>query len=124
MAQMSSKLKAKRRLRRKRHVRHHVSGTPARPRMSVYRSVAHIYVQLIDDEGGNTICAASTMDKEVRDSLSTKGNCDAAKAVGAKLAERAQAAGLKSVVFDRNGFKYHGRVKALADAAREGGLEF
>lgn len=124
MAQMSAKLKAKRRVRRKRHIRRKVSGTQGRPRMSVYRSVAHIYVQLIDDEAGRTLCAASTVDKELKGSVSGTGNCDAAKAVGQKIAERAQAAGFKQVVFDRNGFKYHGRVKALAEAAREGGMEF
>ena len=124
MAQVSAKLKAKRRLRRKRHIRRSVSGTQARPRMSVFRSVAHIYVQVVDDEAGHTLCSASTLEKDVRGSISSAGNCDAAKVVGAKIAERAGAAGLSRVVFDRNGFKYHGRVKALADAAREGGTEF
>lgn len=124
MAQMSAKLKAKRRLRRKRHIRRNVNGTLVRPRMSVFRSVTHIYVQLVDDEAGHTLCSASTLEKELRGAVSSTGNCDAAKAVGAKIAERAGVAGVKKVVFDRNGFKYHGRVKALADAAREGGVEF
>ncbi|MAG57562.1 MAG: 50S ribosomal protein L18 [Planctomycetes bacterium] len=126
MAQMSPQLKAKRRLRRKRHIRRKVSGSSLRPRMSVFRSLSHIYVQVIDDESGRTLCASSTCDKEVREGLAGKfgGNQDAAKVVGGKIAERATAAGLKQVIFDRNGFKYHGRVKALAEAAREGGLEF
>ena len=124
MAQMSTKLKAKRRLRRKRHIRHNVQGTASRPRMSVFRSVGHIYVQLIDDEAGRTLCQANTLDKDIRGDLKSGGNCDGAKIVGKAIAERATAAGVKKVVFDRNGFKYHGRVKALADAAREAGLEF
>ena len=124
MAQMSAKLKAKRRLRRKRHIRRNVSGTQARPRMSVFRSVAHIYVQLVDDEAGHTLCSASTLETDLRGAVPSTGNCGAAKAVGEKIAARAGVAGVKQVVFDRNVFKYNGRVKALADAAREGGMEF
>jgi large subunit ribosomal protein L18 len=124
MAQMSSQLKARRRLRRKRHIRHQVRGTIERPRMTVYRSRAHCYAQIIDDETGRTLCAAGTLDKDIRGALKGSGNCDAAKAIGKAVAERALAAGIKKVVFDRNAFKYHGRVKALAEAAREAGLEF
>lgn len=124
MASSGPKQNAARRLRRKRHIRRSLSGNPERPRMSVFRSNLHVYVQVIDDEAGRTLCAASTVDKDVRGDLSATGNCDAAKVVGSKIAERAKAAGVSKVVFDRNGFKYHGRVKALADAAREAGLEF
>ena len=94
----------------------------ARPRLSIHRSGRHIYAQVIDDEAGRTIAAASTLDKDVRGS--TGATADAAASVGKRVAERATAAGIKAVVFDRGGFLFHGRVKALADAAREGGLEF
>jgi large subunit ribosomal protein L18 len=94
----------------------------SRPRLSVHRSGRHIYAQIIDDEAGRTIAAASTLDKDVRGS--TGATSEAAASVGKRVAERATAAGVKSVVFDRGGFLFHGRVKALADAAREGGLEF
>jgi len=93
-----------------------------RPRLSIHRSGRHIYAQVIDDEAGRTLAAASTLDKDVRGS--TGATADAAASVGKRIAERASAAGVKSVVFDRGGFLFHGRVKALADAAREGGLEF
>ncbi|MCA1197139.1 50S ribosomal protein L18 [Sphingomonas sp. R647] len=93
-----------------------------RPRLSVHRSGKHIYVQVIDDAQGKTLAAASTLDKDVRGT--NGGNVDAAKAVGARIAEAAKQAGVTQVVFDRGGFLFHGRVKALADAAREGGLEF
>ena len=95
-----------------------------RPRLSVFRSSKHIYAQLIDDRKGATVAAASSMEKDMRGSLKTGANIDAAKAVGKKLAERAVAAGVKDVVFDRGGYMYHGRVAALATAAREGGLSF
>ncbi len=95
-----------------------------RPRLSVFRSSLHIYVQIIDDVNGNTLAAASTMDKELKGKLKTGANIDAAKAVGKLIAERAVSKGIKEVVFDRGGYIYHGRVKALADAAREGGLAF
>lgn len=124
MAQMSPMLKAKRRLRRKRHIRRTLRGTAARPRVSVYRSLSHIYAQIIDDDRGATLCASSTLDKDLKAQLKGTGNVSAAQAVGKALAERALAAGLKKVVFDRNGFRYHGRVKALAEAARAAGLEF
>jgi large subunit ribosomal protein L18 len=95
-----------------------------KPRLSVYRSSKHIYAQVIDDAKGVTLCAASTREKELRGSIKTGANVEAAKAVGKRLAERAQQKGVKQVVLDRGGFRYHGRVKALADAAREGGLKF
>jgi large subunit ribosomal protein L18 len=94
----------------------------ARPRLSIHRSGRHIYAQVIDDEAGRTVAAASTLDKDVRGA--TGATAEAAASVGKRVAERATAAGIKAVVFDRGGFLFHGRVKALADAAREGGLEF
>ena len=94
----------------------------ARPRLSIHRSGRHIYAQVIDDEAGRTLASASTLDKDVRGA--TGATTDAAASVGKRVAERATAAGVKAVVFDRGGFLFHGRVKALADAAREGGLEF
>lgn len=104
-------------------VRAKVDGTEQRPRLNVYRSLNHIYTQLIDDASGKTIAQASTITKKGEDKKSG-GNVEAAKAVGKLIAERAQAAGVKKVVFDRGGYLYHGRIKALADAAREAGLEF
>lgn len=95
-----------------------------RLRLSVFRSNKHIYAQVIDDAEGRTLVAASTMDKDLRGKVSTTGGRDAAKAVGALVAQRAVAAGIAEVVFDRGGYRYHGRVRALADAAREGGLKF
>ena len=109
--------------RRKIGIRKRVVGTPQRPRLAIYRSLNHIYAQVIDDMAGVTLASASTRDKGVKIESST-GNSDAAKAVGAAVAERAKKAGVETVVFDRGGFKYHGRVKALADAAREEGLKF
>ncbi len=94
----------------------------ARPRLSIHRSSQHIYAQVIDDAQGVTLCAASTLDKDVRDT--TGATCASANSVGQRLAERAKAAGVTAVVFDRGGFLFHGRVKALAEGAREGGLEF
>lgn len=113
--------KEARRAKVRRRIRKHVFGTTTRPRMSVYRSNKEIYVQLIDDNDGRTLASASS-----RTDSDSKGNggVDQAKQVGAKIAERAKAEGIASVVFDRNGYLYHGRVKALADAAREGGLQF
>jgi len=105
-------------------VRTRLAGTPERPRLNVYRSVLHIYAQVIDDRGGRTIASASSVDKETRKSLKGGGNIASAKAVGKIIADRAKAAGVTQVVFDRGGYKYHGRVKALADAAREAGLKF
>lgn len=105
-------------------VRTRVNGTPERPRLSVYRSVGHIYAQVIDDRTGKTLVSASSVDKETRKDLKGGGNIAAAKIVGRKVAERAKAAGIELVVFDRGGYKYHGRVEALAQAAREAGLKF
>lgn len=104
-------------------IRNKMSGTAARPRLNVYRSLNHIYTQLIDDSNGVTIASASSVAKKGADAAAG-GNVEAAKLVGKLIAERAQAAGVKKVVFDRGGYLYHGRIKALADAAREAGLEF
>ena len=105
-------------------VRTRVTGTPERPRLNVYRSVGHIYAQVIDDRSGRTLLSASSVDKETKKGLKGGGNIASAKAVGKIVADRAKAAGVTKVVFDRGGYKYHGRVKALADAAREAGLQF
>ena len=105
-------------------VRLTVSGTAERPRLCVYRSLEHIYAQVIDDRAGRTLVSASTADKETKKNLKGGGNVAAAKVVGKAIADRAKAAGVSKVVFDRGGYKYHGRVKALADAAREAGLQF
>lgn len=111
-------------VRKKRHgrVRTKLSGTEARPRLNVFRSSKHMYAQLIDDVNGVTLASASTLDKEL--SLESTGNVEAATKVGELVAKRAVEKGISSVVFDRGGYLYHGRVKALADAARENGLEF
>ena len=120
------RLEDKERLRKRRHtrVRGKVNGTPERPRLNVSRSIQHIYAQLIDDTTGQTLATASTVEKDLRTSLKSGGNVDAAKVIGKLIAERGQAKGITSVVFDRGGYKYHGRVQALADGAREGGLNF
>jgi large subunit ribosomal protein L18 len=111
-------------LRQKKHMRlrNRLSGTPERPRLSVFRSDKHMYAQVIDDVAGNTLCAASTLDKDAK--LEITNNIEAAQYVGKAIAEKAMAKGIKTVVFDRGGFLYHGKVQALADAAREAGLEF
>ena len=101
-----------------------VKGTQDRPRLSVYRSNENIYAQIIDGNGDKVLASASTLDRELRKDMKTTGNASAASIIGKTVAERAKAAGISSVAFDRSGFKYHGRVKALADAARESGLEF
>ena len=110
------------RIRRHRRVRKRVTGTPGRPRLAVFRSNKHISAQVIDDVSGRTLAAASSVEKDLKGTAG--GNRDAAKKVGQLLGERAKAAGVSKVVFDRGGFLYHGRVAALADAAREAGLEF
>lgn len=110
--------------RRHRHVRFKVIGTPERPRLNVYRSLEHIYAQVIDDTAGHTLASASTLDKEVKQAIDGKTKTDAAKIVGQMVAVRAKNAGVNKVVFDRGGNRYHGRIKALADGAREGGLDF
>ena len=114
------------RLRRRRRwrVRKPLLGTAERPRLTVFRSHQHIYTQIVDDLTRRTLCAASTVDRDLRGQLKYGGNKDAAQAVGKAIAERALAAGIKKVCFDRGSFKYHGRVAALAEAAREAGLEF
>jgi large subunit ribosomal protein L18 len=105
-------------------IRRRVAGQPQSPRLNVYRSIGHIYASVIDDSRGVTLASASTVDKEVRKTLKSGGNVAAAKSVGKIVAERAKQAGVTKVVFDRGGYAYHGRVKALADAAREAGLQF
>ncbi len=114
-----------RRLRRKKHVRKRVIGTPERPRLTVFRSNKNIYAQIIDDEAGKTLVDSSTVRKDVAPDLgASPGGRAAAKIVGQAIASRAVEQGIKKVVFDRNGYQFHGRVQELADAAREGGLEF
>lgn len=115
------KLKEIRRRRLKAGIRRRISGLPDRPRLTVFRSGRHIYAQVIDDLAGRTLLSASTLEKEGR--IEQGGNRQAAKAVGQRIAERAKKAGIEQVVFDRNGYKYHGRVKALADAVRETGVK-
>jgi large subunit ribosomal protein L18 len=105
-------------------IRTKVRGTARAPRLNVFRSLNHIYAQIIDDQSGHVLVSASSLDPEVRKSLKTGGNSAAAKMVGSVVASRAKQAGIGQVVFDRGGYAYHGRVKALADAAREGGLKF
>ena len=114
----------KQRKRRRNHVRRIVRGTAERPRLSVQRSHCHIYVQVIDDLAGRTLASASSRDKQLRDEVPYGGNKDAAATVGKAVAERALAAGVKQVAFDRGSYQYHGRVAALADAAREAGSSF
>jgi large subunit ribosomal protein L18 len=112
--------------RQRRHlrIRRIVQGTPERPRLSVFRSLAHIYAQVIDDRAGRTLAAASTRDPEIRGQAETATKSDAAKLVGQLIARRAKERGINRVVFDRGGYLYHGRVRTLAEGAREGGLEF
>lgn len=112
------------RQRRQRRVRSNLAGTTARPRLNVYRSLSHIYAQIIDDSTGSTLVQASTIDAELKPRLDGEKKTEQARIVGAAVAERALAKGVKSVVFDRAGYRYHGRVKALADAARSAGLNF
>lgn len=112
------------RLKRKLRIRKKLHGTPERPRLSIFRTDKHIYAQIIDDVIGATVVTASTLSSDYREMGAPKGKVDAAKQVGQLIARKAQASGVKKVVFDRNGFIYHGRVRALADAAREAGLEF
>jgi len=110
--------------RRHRRVRKKVFGTPARPRLCVYRSVKHIYAQVVDDVAGRSLLAVSTLNEPLKGKLGSTSNRDAAAQVGTLLAEQARKAGITAVCFDRGGRKYHGRVKALAEAARKGGLQF
>jgi large subunit ribosomal protein L18 len=122
MLKQTSKDETRRRVHRRLRVR--VSGSAARPRLNVFRSTNHIYAQIVDDATGRTLVAASSRDKDVREVMKTGGNVAAAKSVGKTLATRAREAGIARVVFDRGGYAYHGRVRALADTAREAGLEF
>jgi large subunit ribosomal protein L18 len=120
----STTKKQVRRARRKRRVRKKVTGTDQRPRLTVFRSHQNIYAQIIDDTAGTTLVAASTLESPLKEQVDRGGNKDAAKQVGSALAAKATEAGIKRVVFDRNGYPYHGRIRDLAEAAREGGLEF
>jgi large subunit ribosomal protein L18 len=119
-----NKEKKKKRLKRHLRARKRVFGTAGVPRLCVYRSLNNIYCQLIDDQKGHTVAATSTLNKDLRETLPKRGNKAAAQAAGKKIAERAKALGIARVCFDRSGYKYHGRVKALADGAREAGLVF
>ncbi len=121
---MAKKNRTIARERRHARVRKHVFGTPERPRLNVFKSLSGIYAQVIDDMDGNTIISASTVDKELREQMKGLKKTEQAKAIGKAVAERAKSKGISTVVFDRGGFRYVGRVKALADGAREGGLQF
>jgi large subunit ribosomal protein L18 len=121
---MKAKTPRAKRVRRHLRVRRRVNGTPERPRLAVFRSLTHIYAQIVDDISGKTLVSASDIDPELRDQRAGKPKTEVAKVVGKAIGERATSAGLARVVFDRGGFQYHGRVKALADSAREAGLEF
>jgi large subunit ribosomal protein L18 len=120
----AQKLKHRRQLRRRRHVRRGIVGTAERPRLTVFRSSKNIYAQLIDDLQGVTLVAASSQAKDTRAALAYGGNIKAAVLIGQKIAEAARAKGIAKVAFDRGHYRYHGRIKALADAARKGGLQF
>ncbi len=119
-------LKTKQEVRQRLHerIRKKLRGTEQRPRLAVFRSGTHIYAQLIDDDAGRTLCAACSLDKELKAKLKSGGNVEAAKEVGGLIASRAKQKGIEAVVFDRGGFQYHGRIKALAESARAAGLKF
>ncbi|MEW6286253.1 MAG: 50S ribosomal protein L18 [Chloroflexota bacterium] len=121
---MANKSRAEARLRRHARVRKNLAGTAARPRLNVFRSLTGIYAQVIDDQAGHTLVSASTVDKDLRDKIKGLKKSEQAKLVGRTVAERALSKGIETVVFDRGGYRYIGRVKALADGAREGGLRF
>lgn len=121
---ISKKSRAEVRLKKHKRMRHYLSGTTERPRLSVFRSNKHMYAQIIDDTIGSTLVSASTLQKEVKEELEKTNNMDAASHLGAVIAKRALEKGITTVVFDRGGFIYQGKVKALADAAREAGLDF
>ncbi len=120
----NKKSRAEVRTNKHRRMRHTLSGTSERPRLSVFRSNNHMYAQIIDDTVGKTLCSASTLDKEVKDAVAKTNNVEAASKLGSVIASRALDAGVKQVVFDRGGFIYAGKVQALAEAAREAGLDF
>lgn len=124
MADLKGKKKTDGRVRRHNRVRARVVGTPTRPRLNVYRSLSNIYAQVIDDAKGVTLASASTIDKEVAGQIDGKNKVDAARIVGKVVGERAKSAGVTLVVFDRGGYRYHGRIAAVAEGAREAGLEF
>ena len=113
-----------RREKTKKRIRGRIAGTPERPRLTIYKSLNRIYVQAVDDSKGVTLAAASSLEKDLREKLKNGANIEAAKAVGASIAARLKEKGITAVVFDRNGYVYHGRVKALADSARAAGLQF
>lgn len=123
---MANRIKVKKLARKHRHarLRAKVGGTGQKPRLSVFRSLNHIYAQIIDDSKGHTLVSVSTVDKEVRDTVNGKKKTEGAELIGNLVAKRALDKGIKSIVFDRGGYKYHGRIKALAEAARKAGLEF
>lgn len=121
---MAKKTRSAAREMRHRRVRRYVAGSPERPRLNVFRSLEAVYAQVIDDENGQTLVAASTIDKELRPKMAGLTKTEQARLVGQTIAERAKEKGIETVVFDRGGYRYIGRVKALADAAREGGLQF
>ncbi len=116
--------RAKERQRIHKRIRRKISGNATRPRLCVFRSLKYIYAQIVDDAEGTTLAAASTVEKELRTGLKNTGNIEASKLLGKKIAERAEAKGIETVVFDRGGYVYHGRIKAVAEAARESGLKF
>jgi large subunit ribosomal protein L18 len=124
MADIKGKSKYDSRKRRQKRVRGKISGTQERPRLNIYRSLSNIYAQVIDDGAGVTLASASTIDQEVAKQVTGKNKVEAARIVGKVVAERARTAGVEAVIFDRGGYKYHGRVAALADGAREAGLKF
>ena len=124
MRMITKASRSKIRVKKHMKMRNKLQGTTQRPRLAVFRSEKHIYAQIIDDTKGNTLVAASTVEKAVKENLEVTSNVDAAKAVGEAVAKKALAKGINEVVFDRGGYLYHGRVKALADAAREAGLQF
>ena len=121
---MAGKNRAEARIRRHARVRKQLAGTADRPRLNVFRSLSEIYVQVIDDQAGHTLVSASSVDSELRANMKGKNKTEQAKLIGQAIAERAKSKGIAAVVFDRGGFRYTGRVKALADGAREGGLQF
>ena len=121
---ISKKSRAQVRAKKHRRLRNHISGTAERPRLAVFRSNNHMYAQIIDDTVGNTLVAASTLEKDVKDALEKTNNKDAAAKVGEAIAKKALEKGITTVVFDRGGYIYHGKVQVLADAAREAGLKF
>ncbi|HVN24293.1 MAG TPA: 50S ribosomal protein L18 [Syntrophorhabdales bacterium] len=121
---MDTRAKLESRTRRKKRIRKKIAGSAELPRLCVYKSLHHMYAQLVDDEQGKVITGLSTLNKEVAAKAKKTGNAEAAKVLGEAIGRKAQEMGIKSIVFDRNGFKYHGRVKALAEGAREAGLTF